>query len=49
MNYRIIIKNGANCEVYNEIISAENENIALKEIIDNEIIYSGDKIIIEEE
>ena len=48
MNYRIIIKNGGNCEIYNEIISAENENIALKEVIDNEIINAWDRIYIEE-
>ena len=49
MNYRIIIKNGTNCEIYNEIVTAKDENEALKIILETETIYSGDKIIIEEE
>ena len=49
MEYRIIIKNGANCEVYNEIVTAKDENEAIKIVLDSEIIYAGDKIEIEEE
>lgn len=49
MNYRIIIKNSGNCEIYNEIVTAKNENEALKIILETEIICSGDSILIEEE
>ena len=49
MNYRIIIKNSVNCEIYHAIITAKNENEALKTILETETIYSGDSIIIEEE
>jgi len=49
--YRVIIKNSANCEVYNALINAETENEALMELIKEEIItvYSGDSLTIEEE
>lgn len=49
MNYRIIIKNGGNCEIYHAIVMAKNENEALKTILETELIYSGDSILIEEE
>lgn len=49
MNYRIIIKNGANCEIFNELITAKDENEAIKIVLENETIYSGDIINIEEE
>ena len=46
--YRIIIKNGANIEIYNEIITAKSENEAIKQVLETEIIYAGDKIETEE-
>ena len=46
--YKIIILNGANCEVYNEIITAKNENEALLKLIDFVIINAWDIIKIEE-
>lgn len=48
MEFRIIIKNSGDCEIYNEIITAKDENEALKTVLDSEIIYTGDKIEIEE-
>ena len=49
-DYEIIIKNGAGCVVYNEIITAENENMAIKNFILNNrgTVYCGDTITIEE-
>ncbi len=47
-NFKIIILNGAGCEIYNKIIKAENENKAIIEVLDNEVIYSDDTITIEE-
>lgn len=49
MEYRIIIKNSGNCEIYNEIVTAKDENEAIKVVLDSEIIYAGDRIEIEEE
>lgn len=49
MNFRVIIKNGANCEIYNELITAKDENEAIKTVLESETIYSGDIINIEEE
>lgn len=46
--YNIIIKNAVGCEVYNEFIEAENENKALKIILDKVIICEGDTISVEE-
>lgn len=49
MNFRVIIKNGANCEIYNELITAKDENEAIKTVLGSETIYTGDIIIIDEE
>lgn len=49
MEYRVIIKNSGNCEIYNEIVTAKDENEAIKTVLDSEIIYTGDRIEIEEE
>lgn len=48
MKVRIIIRNDANIELFNEIITAENENKAIKQVLETEIIYAGDKIETEE-
>ena len=45
--YNIIIKNMVGCIVYNENIQAENENGALKNILQKVTICDGDKIEIE--
>jgi len=48
-NYRIIVKNGANAEIYNDIIRAESENKALKEFLERNEIFDCDTIRIEVE
>lgn len=48
MDIRIIIRNSGDCEIYNKIVTAKDENEALKTVLDSEIIYTGDKIEIEE-
>jgi hypothetical protein len=47
MKYRIKIINDGECEIYNEIIEAENENKALEKVLKEETIYAGDRIEIE--
>jgi hypothetical protein len=47
--FRIIVKNGANCEIYNRLFNAETENEALKMFLENEIIYCDDSITISED
>ena len=47
MEFNIRIFNGANCEIYNEIIEAKDENKAMLKVLDNVILYTDDKIIIE--
>ena len=47
MKYRIKIINDGECEIYNEIIEAEDENKALKKVLEEEIICAGDRIEIE--
>ena len=47
MEFNIRIFNGSDCEVYNEIIKAKNENEAILKVLDNVILYTDDKIIIE--
>lgn len=46
--YKIIVKNSGKCVVYNEIIKAKNENEAFKIMLQNNVIYCGDIIEIEE-
>ena len=46
--YEVIIKNGVGCVVLNERVQAEDENKAIKKVLDFGAIYSGDKIEIEE-
>ena len=48
-NFRIIIKNSGNCEIYNEIVTAKDENKALEYLIHDTFICDGDIITIEEE
>lgn len=47
-NYKIIVKNSGNCVVYDEIITAKNENEALKIMLQDNIIYCDDTIEIQE-
>lgn len=47
-NYKIIVKNNGNCIVYDETIKAKDENEALKIMLQNNVIYCGDIIEIEE-
>lgn len=47
--YRIIVKNDAKIEIYNDIILAKNENDAMIEFLQNNVIYERDTITIEEE
>lgn len=48
-DYRIIVKNACNVEIYNEVIEkCIDENQAFEIFIDNNIITSGDTITIEE-
>ncbi len=47
--FRIIINNEVGAELYNQVIEADNENEALISVLKDEIVYSGDMIIIEEE
>jgi hypothetical protein len=46
--YEVVIKNSVGCVVLNERVKAENENKAIKSVLDFGAIYSGDKIEIEE-
>ena len=48
MKVRVIIKNDVNIELFNEIITTENVNEAIKQVLETEIIYAGDKIEVEE-
>lgn len=49
-NYDVRIYNEVGCELYRNVIVAENENKALLKLLKDEdvIIYSGDNITIEE-
>ncbi len=47
MFFRVIIKNGANCEIFNDLITAKDENEAIKRVLESETICSGDIISIE--
>lgn len=49
MNFRVIIKNGVCSEIFNDLITAKNENEAIKIVLEKETICSGDTIIIDEE
>lgn len=47
--YRIIVLNSVNCEAFNALFNAETENEALKMFLQDNEIYSGDSIQIDEE
>ena len=47
--FRVIISNGVGAELYNEVIEAKDENEALLVVLEDEIVYSGDTISIDEE
>lgn len=49
MKYRVKIINDGECVIYDEIITADDENKALKKVLENETIYAGDRIEIEYE
>lgn len=49
MKFRVIIKNGVCSEIFNDLITAKNENEAIKIVLEKETICSGDTIIIDEE
>lgn len=46
--YKVIIQNSAGCEIYNEIITAEDENKAVIKVLGYCTIYSEDTISVEE-
>lgn len=46
-NYNIRIYNGSDAKVYDEIFEANNENEALKKMLDKIIICDGDTIKID--
>ena len=48
MDFRIIIKNGVNCLVYDEIVNAKDENNALQKLIEKVTISIDDAIEIKE-
>lgn len=48
MNFRIIIKNGGNCLVYDEIVNAKDENVALQKLLEKVTISIDDTIEIKE-
>lgn len=47
-NFEVVIKNSVGCVVLNERVQAEDENKAIKSVLDFGAIYSGDTIFIEE-
>lgn len=47
MKYRIKIINDGECVIYDSIMTAEDENKALKKVLEDEIICAGDRIEIE--
>lgn len=50
MKIRVIIKNSANCEIYNKLVlNVADENEAIRKVLEDTTIYTGDSIIIEEE
>ena len=48
MDVRIIIKNGVNCLVYDEIVNAKDENKALQKLLEKVTISADDTIEIKE-
>lgn len=48
MDFRIIIKNGGNCLIYDEIVNAKDENEALKKLLEKVTISIDDTIEIKE-
>lgn len=48
MLYRIIVKNRANCEIYNRLFESKTENDAVKDFLEWETLYDGDTLKIEE-
>lgn len=48
-NYRVIVKNYGDFEIYNKIITAKDENEAMKYLINDADISCGDKIEIDYE
>lgn len=48
MKVNVVIRNSANCVLFNDYVEAKNENEALIKVLENEIIYEGDTISIEE-
>ena len=48
MDFRIIIKNGVNCLVYDEIVNAKDENEKLKKLLEEVTISIDDTIEIKE-
>lgn len=47
MEYRIIIKNYADFELYNKIVTAKDENAAIKQVLSDCDIACGDTIEID--
>ena len=47
MKYRIKIINDGECTIYDSIMTADDENKALKKVLEEETIYAGDRIEIE--
>lgn len=48
MDFRIIIKNGGNCLIYDEIVNAKDENKALQKLLEKVTISIDDTIEIKE-
>lgn len=48
MDFRIIIKNGGKCLVYDEIVNAKDENEALQKLLEKVSINTDDTIEIKE-
>ena len=46
--YIIKIFNGSDVKIYDELIEATDENEAIKKVLDDVIIYDGDRIAIDE-
>lgn len=47
--FRIIVENSVRVEIYNEVVLSEDENKAIIEFLEDNIIYCGDTIRVEEE
>ena len=48
MDFRILIRNGGNCLVYDEIVNAKDENVALQKLLGKVTVNTDDTIEIKE-